>query len=162
MSRWSRTAWSCVLIFFACAPLARAQRGQTRAAFSTADLANLKWLVGTWKGTAPNERTFYERYAFENDSTIEIAYFDDPTLSRVTGTGRVYLSVGRIYHTFGPGRWVATHIDDTSAFFIPQMNAHNTFAWAKTSPDSWTSTVRMGLSGHDRVTVYEMRRVGKR
>lgn len=150
------------LLVCALAPAARAQRGQPRTAFSTADFARLKWLEGTWKGTAPNEAPFFERYRFANDSTIEITYFADSALTRTTGTGRVYLSVGRIFHTFGPGRWAATHVDDGGAYFVPQTNAHNTFAWSVQSPDAWTATVRMGLSGHDRVTVYEMRRIGKK
>ena len=44
-----------------------------------------------------------------------------------SGTGRLYLSVGHIYHTMGPGRWGATHVDEKGAYFVPQMNAHNTF-----------------------------------
>lgn len=140
---------------------AGAQR-QPRTAFGTADIARLKWLQGTWQGTTAGEPTFYERYQFVNDSTIEITYFSDSTMARSTGSGRVYLSVGRIFHTFGPGRWAATHVDESGVFFVPQANAQNTFAWAAQSPDAWTSTVRMGLSGHDRVTVYSMKRVGKR
>jgi hypothetical protein len=141
---------------------AQAQGGQPRTAFGTADLAKLKWLEGTWRGTAPNEPTYYERYKFANDSTIEITYFNDSSLSRATGDGRVYLSAGKIFHTFGPGRWAATHVDESGAFFVPQANAHNTFAWSVQSPEAWTATVRTGLSGHERVTVYEMRRIGKR
>jgi hypothetical protein len=162
-SRWSRSLLVAGVVAAAIvAPSGvRAQRGQPRTAFGTADLAKLKWIQGTWKGSTPNERTFYERYQFVNDSTIEITYFSDSTLTRTTGNGRVYLSVGRIFHTFGPGRWAATHVDDSGIYFVPQANAHNTFSWAVQSPDSWTSTVRMGLSGHDRVTVYQMRRIGK-
>lgn len=160
--------WSTVLIAVAVtsivAPSAGAQsfRGQPKGAFGPADLARLKWLEGTWQGTSPSEATFYERYQFVNDSTIEITYFADSTMTRTTGNGRVYLSVGRIFHTFGPGRWAATRVDESGAYFVPQSNAHNTFAWSSQSSDAWTATVRTGMGGHDRVTVYEMRRVGKR
>lgn len=161
--RFARRAFVVAgMLACAVAPIAHAQRGQPRTPFSTSDFARLKWLEGTWKGTAPNEPSFFERYTFANDSTIEITYFADSTLSRATGHGRVYLSVGRIFHTFGPGRWAATHVDESGAYFVPQTNAHNTFAWSVRSRDAWTSTVRMGLSGHDRITVYEMRRIGKR
>lgn len=160
--------WSAVIIAVAAtalvAPSASAQsfRGQPKGAFGTADLARLKWLEGTWEGTSPTERSFFERYEFANDSTIEITYYADSTMTRATGNGRVYLSVGRIFHTFGPGRWAASRVDESGAYFVPQTNAHNTFAWAFRSPDAWTATVRTGVSGHDRVTVYEMRRIGKR
>ena len=110
----------------------------------------------------PASRASTSDIEFANDSTIEITYFGDSTMARTTGSGRVYLTVGRIYHTFGPGRWAATHVDETGIYFVPQANAHNTFAWSSSSPDAWTATSRTGLGGHDRVTVYQMRRIGKR
>ena len=135
------------------------QRGQPKTPFATADFAKLRWLEGTWRGTSPGQSTTYERYRFVNDSTIEITYFADSTLGREAGSGRVYLTVGRIYHTFGPGRWGATRVDESGVYFIPQTNARNTFAWTHTSHDAWTSTLRTGASGREIVTVYEMRRV---
>jgi hypothetical protein len=72
----------------------------------------------------------------------------------------VYLSVGRIYHTFGPGRWGATTVDSSGIYFIPQVNANNTFAWTHSSNDAWTATQRSGYSGRERVTVYQLQRVG--
>jgi hypothetical protein len=135
------------------------QRGQPTTPFSAADLSKLHWMEGTWKATAPGERTYYERYHFVNDSTIQITYYSDSTFTRETGNGRVYLSVGRVYHTFGPGRWGATSIDTTGVYFIPQVNAHNTFAWSYRSPNSWTATMRSGYSGRERVTVYQLQRV---
>jgi len=136
------------------------QRGQPKTPFATTDFEKLRWMEGTWKATAPSEPTHYERYKFANDSTIEITYYSDSTLSRESGTGRVYLSVGRIYHTFGPGRWGATTVDADGVFFIPQVNANNTFAWAHTSPDTWTATQKSGYSGRERVMVYQLQRVG--
>lgn len=137
----------------------RSQRGQPKTPFSTTDLSKLRWLEGVWEAQAPGETTLYERYHFLNDSTIEISYFRDPKLTQETGTGRVYLTVGRVYHTFGAGRWGATNIDSTGAYFIPQVNAHNTFAWSYQSPNSWTVTMRSGLSGREHVIVYQLRRV---
>lgn len=140
----------------------RSQRGQPRTPFGLADFARFHWLEGAWVATAPGERTFYERWHFTSDSTVEITYYADSTLSRATGNGRVYLTVGRVYQTFGPNRWGATHIDSAGAYFIPQVNAHNSFEWTFQSPDAWTATMRSGFTGHDRVTVYQMRRIGPR
>jgi hypothetical protein len=135
------------------------QRGQPKTPFGAADLGKLHWMEGTWKATAPGENPHFERYKFVNDSTIEIAYYSDSTFSRETGTGRVYLSVGRIYHTFGPRRWGATAVDSSGAYFVPQVNANNTFAWSRQSANAWTETLRTGYSGRERVTVYQMQRV---
>jgi hypothetical protein len=138
------------------------QRGQPKTPFAVADFAKLRWLEGSWAATATDETPFYARYHFANDSTMEIVYFRDSSFTQATGNGRVYLTVGRVYHTFGSGRWGATNVDASGAFFIPQVNAHNTFAWSYESPGAWTLTQRSGLSGHERVTVYHMQRVGSR
>ena len=135
------------------------QRGQPTTAFGVSDFAKLRWLEGWWEGTAPGETNIYQRARILNDSTIELTYYGDPDFTRETGTGRVYLSVGRVYHTFGSGRWGATHVDADGVYFVPQVNAHNTFAWSPQSPDAWTATLRTGLSGRERVTVYHMKRI---
>ena len=116
-------------------------------------------MEGTWVGAAPNEPTFYERYHFANDSTLEITYFGDSTLTRQTDTGRVYLSVGRIFYTFGAGRWGASHVDDSGIYFVPQVNAHSTLACHVVAPGEWTSTLRGGMTGKEHVTVSQMRRM---
>ncbi|MFI5228561.1 MAG: hypothetical protein ACHQWU_05805 [Gemmatimonadales bacterium] len=138
----------------------RSQRGQPRTPFSAADFAKLRWLEGSWQGAAPGEDTVYSRYHFSSDSTIDITYYRDRAMTRPSGNGRIYLTVGRVYQTFGPGRWGATHVDGSGVYFIPQVDAHNTFAWAYESRDAWTATVRTGMSGQDRVTVYHMQRIG--
>jgi hypothetical protein len=134
------------------------QRGQPRTAFAVADFSKLRWLEGTWAGTSEGGRDIFERWRFTSDTTIEITYYADSTFSHEAGSGRLYLSVGRIYHTMGPGRWGATHVDERGAYFVPQVNANNTFAWSHQSNDEWTATQRSGFAGHDRVTVYRMRR----
>lgn len=139
----------------------RSQRGQPKTPFSTADLAKLRWMEGAWEGTSPGESTIYFRQHFTSDSTIDITYYRDRAMTQPSATARVYLTMGRVYHTFGPRRWGATHVDRDGVYFIPQVNAHNTFAWTYQSPDSWTATMRTGLSGHDRITVYQMTRIGR-
>ena len=153
---------STALLLLGTPAMARAQRGIPHTAFTRSDFSKLTWLEGSWQGSAPGERTYYERYHVVNDSTIEISYFSDSTMSRVVGHGRIYLSAGGIYHTFGSGTWAATRADETGVYFIPRLNAHNTFAWSVESPDSWTATLRSGVGGHDRVTVFQVRRARKR
>ena len=138
------------------------QRGQPKTPFGAADFDKLRWLEGSWAGTATDESPMYARYHIVNDSTMEISYFRDSTFTQPSSTGRVYLTVGRIYHTLGSGRWGATNVDSAGIYVIPQVNAHNTFAWTYDSANAWTLTQRSGVSGHERVTVYHMRRIGHR
>ncbi len=149
-------------LFAASASAQVSRHSQPSTAFAVSDFAKLKWLVGSWAGTAPGETPVYERYQFTNDSTIDISYYGDAAFSRQSGTGRLYMSVGRIYYTFGPGRWGASHVGDGEIFLIPQVNARNTFGWKLLSPDSWTATLRSGVSGRDRVVVYQMTRTAPR
>jgi hypothetical protein len=137
-------------------------RAQTRrlpaTPYGAADFAKLRWLEGSWVGTAPNESPIFQRYHFVNDSTAEITYYADSTFSREVGNGRVYLSVGRVFHTFGANRWAASRIGPEGVYFVPQQTAHNNFSWTYGGPDGWTQTTRSGISGRERVTVYSMRR----
>jgi hypothetical protein len=135
------------------------RHGQPKQAFGVADFAKLKWLEGVWEATSPDEPTLYQRYRFVDDSTIAITYYRDPSLTQETGNGKLYLTVGRVYHTFGPSRWAATRVDSAGLYFVPQVTARNSFSWEYNTPDTWTSTMRSGIGGHDRVTVYHMKRV---
>jgi hypothetical protein len=135
------------------------QRGQPKTPIAVSDFAKLKWLEGTWKGTAAGEAPLIERIRFTNDSTIDITYFADSLTGRQTGTAKVNLSVGRVYLTLGPGRWGATRVGANGAYFVPQVNAHNTYSWVHQSSDAWTSTMRTGMGGIDRAITYQMQRI---
>jgi hypothetical protein len=135
-------------------------RGQPTTAFAVADFSKLRWLEGSWAGTAADARDVFERCHFVNDTTVDITYFADSTFTHETGTGRLYLSVGRIYHTMGPNRWGATHVDSRSVYLVPQANVQSSLSWTRQSNDEWTATLRAGFVGRERVTVYHMRRVG--
>jgi hypothetical protein len=138
---------------------AQGKRAQPRTAFSAPDLAKVHWLEGSWVGSTPGESSIYQRFKFVNDSTVDITYYRDPAFNQQSGTGRLYLSVGRIYHSFGANRWVATRIGDDGLYLVPQTTGRSKFAWNYVSPDAWTFTMRTGAGGRERVTVYNMKRV---
>jgi hypothetical protein len=99
---------------------------------------------------------FYERYRFPSDSTLEIEYLADSTLTQTTGHGRVYVENGKIYHETGDARWTASQLDSTGVTFEPSERAVNRFSWEYRSPDEWTAR----LSTPQRPeTLYHMRRI---
>jgi hypothetical protein len=169
--RWGITTMRihirALLISFAlaavAAPRAHAQlpsrHGQAKQAFSLAEFGKLRWLEGDWAGTSATESPIYTRYKFTNDSTIDISYFRDQGFSQPMGEARVYLSVGRVFQTFGPNRWGATHVSDDGVYFVPQASIRSYLEWKPDSPDTWTSTQRSGVGGHETITVYHMKRV---
>src|SRR5882672_1067195 len=94
--RATMVALAALFATFHSAPAgAQLQRGMPTTPFSTSDFSKLHWLEGTWQGTSPGEATVVQRIRFTSDSTIDITYYADSTRGRETGTGRVYLSVGR-------------------------------------------------------------------
>jgi hypothetical protein len=138
---------------------AQGAHAQPRTPYGTVDLAKIKWLQGKWEGASTDEPVTYQKISFANDSTVEIAYYRDPSFTQESGNGRLYLSVGRVYHTMGSNRWVATHLDSDGVFLVPQAGARNNFSWSYLTPDTWTSTMRTGVGGHERLIVYNMRRL---
>lgn len=161
LTRILATAASCLVAISTVAHAQVSRRAQPRTPFAATDFAHLHWLEGSWIGTASGQTPLYERFHFNSDSTADITFFRDSTFSQAVGTGRVYLTVGRVYHTYGSGQWGAARLDSASVFFIPQVNAHNTFEWAYQSPTAWTATQRSGMAGHEHVVVYQMRRAGR-
>lgn len=113
------------------------QEGQTR--FTAADLKKLRWIEGTWRGMADVDKPFFERYHFENDTTLVVESFSDETLSKVTEVTRYELRDGKFANWDAAARWAATRIDDSSATFEPVAGARNSFRWMKQSGNVWNA-----------------------
>ena len=90
---------------------------------TTADLQKLRWIEGSWRGTGVNQPAFFERYRFENDSTLVVDHFADETLAKVTETSRYELKNGE----FRDDGYVATSLDDGSISFEPLRAGSNSF-----------------------------------
>lgn len=149
---------------------ARAQGTSTQAAkpkkISPAELAKLRWIEGTWRGTGDVEKPFYERYYFEGDSTLVVEGLTDETLSKVTDVTRFELRDGAFGNAGEGSRWTATQLDDKSVTFEPVAQARNTFRWQQESKDAWKAILNWPATGDKpaRQRVYLMERLpaGKR
>ncbi len=127
---------------------------------TAAELQKLKWIEGTWRGTGDVDKPFYERYRFENDSTLLIESFDDEKLEKVSDVSRYELRNGQFGNT-GDVRWVATKFDDKSITFSPVAKARNSFIWASESKDLWKATLSWpaGDKGPEKQRIYNMARM---
>ena len=127
---------------------------------TAAELQKLKWIEGTWRGTGDVDKPFYERYRFENESTLLIESFDDEKLEKVSDVSRYELRNGQFGNT-GDVRWVATKFDDKSITFSPVAKARNSFVWTSESKDFWKATLSWpaGDKGPEKQRIYNMARM---
>lgn len=146
-----------LLLFTACHRSSNTQTNPPVATkFTTADIARLKWLEGTWRGSGVDQAPFFERYRFENESTLAVDTYPDEKLDRIEDTARFELKDGQ----FGNGGYVASAIDANSIDFEP-VTAKNGFRWERVSDDAWKATIKWPAQGDKpaRERVYNMERI---
>ena len=133
----------------------------TPAAVTPADLAKLRWLEGSWRGTGDGVDPFYERYRFENETTLLIESFADEKMDKPTETTRYELKDGHFAKSGEGSRWVATAIDENSISFEPIAKAQNSFRFEKESANVWKATLTWPNKGNGQTNrrVYRMERI---
>ena len=124
--------------------------------FSAADVAKLRWIEGTWRGSGVDQAPFFERYRFENETTLAVDSFPDEKLEKVDDTSRFELKDGQ----FSNSCYAASSIDATSVDFVPIAKAKNSFRWERVSDNSWKATLKWPAEGDKpaRERVYNMER----
>lgn len=131
--------------------------------FSKADLAKLKWIEGTWRGSGVDQPPFFERYRFEDENTLAVDAFPDEKLDKVNDTTRFVLKDGEFSNDGGSdgARWSASVIDDQGITFEPLAKARNTFRWERESADIWKAILKWpateGKPARERI--YKMERI---
>ena len=157
------------------------------AAVSVAQFTTLRWLEGKWIGLQGSGAPFFERYHWENDSTIMRYTYADQGFVSAVETGWVIFRNGKVYvgsymdsasmpvtPGSGPVRkrssraavaavtdapaWIATRWDPTLLAFSPLKGATNAFVWEKQPDDHWKATMVWRSDSTDHQLAYEMRR----
>ncbi len=152
-------------LFISTKTSASAQETSTQAVkpkrISPGELAKLRWIEGTWRGTGDVEKPFYERYHFEDESTLVVEGLADETLSKVTEVTRFELKDGAFGNAGDGARWVATQLEDTAITFEPIARARNSFRWQRESKDVWKAILNWPANdkGPARQRVYLMERI---
>jgi hypothetical protein len=124
-----------------------------------ADLAKLHWIEGTWRGTGGDVPPFYERYKFENDSTLVVEGLTDETLSKVSDVSRFELKDGHFGSSTEDSGSVATALDDNSITFAPLGKSRNSFRFQRESDNSWKAILNWtDKSGAAKERIYNMER----
>lgn len=140
-----------------------AQQQQTKVTpkrLTADDLKSLRWIEGTWRGTGDIDKPFFERYYFENDTTLVVEGFPDETVSKADDVTRFVLKDGQFGNGGEGSLWAATRLDENSITFEPLAKARNSFRWERQSKDAWTAVLVWPASekGPARQRVYKMER----
>jgi hypothetical protein len=124
-----------------------------------ADLRMLRWIEGTWRGTGGDVPPFYERYKFENESTLVVETLADETLTKVEDVSRFELKDGHFSHSEGESGSVAVALDDNSISFAPYGKPANSFRFQRESENSWKAILNWtDKTGAAKERVYNMER----
>ena len=104
-----------------------------------------------------DQAPFFERYRFENESTLAVDSFPDEKLDKVDDTTRFELKDG----TFGNANYVASAIDDNGINFEPAGKSKNSFRWERVSDNAWKATLKWPAEGNKpaRERIYNMERI---
>ena len=124
-----------------------------------ADLSKLRWIEGSWRGTGGDVAPFYERYKFENDSTLVVETLADETLTKVSDVSRFELKDGHFGYSADDSGSVATALDDNSITFEPLGKSRNSFRWQRESDNSWKAILNWtDKNGAAKERIYLMER----
>lgn len=104
------------------------------------DIARIKWLEGTWRGTGGGQEPFYERYKFEG-TTLAVESFADGTLEKVTDTTRYALINGEFRYTAEGRRVAASEITDDHIQFVPVVGEGNSYRFERQDEGKWRAVL---------------------
>jgi hypothetical protein len=106
---------------------------------TAAELQKLRWIEGSWRGTGDKQTAFFERYRFENETTLAV---DTLEADKITDTTLFVLKDGEFGGGSEGSRWVATSLDENSITFEPVTKARNSFSWQRETKDSWKAILK--------------------
>ena len=127
---------------------------------TAADLKKLDWIVGSWKGTGGGVPTFYERYRFENPSTLIVETLEN---DKVKDTSRFELKNGEFGSSANGASSVATGFDGKSITFANVGRAGSGWKWERMSDNQWRAVIFWPANATRAAgeRIYTMDRIGK-
>lgn len=112
---------------------------------TAADLKNLRWIEGSWRGTGGGVPPFFERYRFESPTILIVETLEG---EKVTSTSRYELKDGEFSSGAEASRAVATAFDDKSITFEFAARQRGSFRWERVTPDSWKAVLNWPASNN--------------
>lgn len=150
----------CAAAFAAAPDAAVADADQeTPDMFSQAQFDQLGFLIGDWRGTAPDGSVFFERYQRGGPDQVQSLRFATDAFTDPSDGSTLSLRDGAIEARWGEFTWQASVVGATEACFEP-VNAPSAFCWRADGPDRLTVTQRWtGADGIEQSVQIAMTRV---
>lgn len=130
-----------ILILMACLASGSVPATEKQPMFGNHDFAQLKFLEGRWKGTAPDGSAFYEQYDFPTPAQMRSRRFSDAGFVQSTDSSTVALKDGVVTSQWGKFTWQASELSAGKACFEP-VNAPSSFCWQRHDADTVHVTQR--------------------
>lgn len=108
----------------------------TRSQFSQLD-----FLLGDWRGTAPDGSEFYERYLRSGPDTVQSLRYASAGFTEASDGSTLSWQDGRVEARWGEFTWQASRLGPDEACFEP-VNAPSAFCWQAEGPDQLIVTQR--------------------
>jgi len=124
------------------------------------DLQKLRWIEGSWRGTGGGVPPFYERYRFENPTTLIVETLEN---DKVKDASRFELKNGEFGSGADASRSIATALDDKSITFEYATRKGSGWKWERVSDNQWRAAISWTASAN-RVAgerIYTMDRIAK-
>jgi len=99
----------------------------------------LRWVVGSWKGSGGGYAAFYESYDMVDDSTMRRYSWSDPTFTQAQDSARFEWRAGRLAQVRNGRRFPALRFTGDTVQWQPPSAT-----WIRTSRDSWTAILAGG------------------
>jgi hypothetical protein len=115
--------------------------GPTTAAknITGADIAKLKWLVGSYEGTGA-DKPFFNRYRF-NGTTLYVDGFEDKAMTKQTQSAVYELKDGMFANPTGDVRFAASEITDDHVQFVTITGKPISYRLSRESDNSVRATL---------------------
>lgn len=131
-------------------PSRRASAQDPAASVSFERFRQLRWVVGSWKGSGGNYPAFYESYDIVDDSTLRRYSWSDSTFTRAQDSARFEWRGGRLSQVRNGRSFPALRFTGDTVQWQPPSAT-----WIRTSKDVWTAILAGGG------TVYRLVRVSR-
>jgi hypothetical protein len=121
-------------------------QGTPSKQFTSADVAKLKWIEGTWRGM-DDDKPFYERYRIENDTALVVETLKED--GSVDGEpDRFELKNGEFGNGEGDKRSAASEITADYVQFVPAVPGKgNNFRFHRQPDGTWHALLEWPASG---------------